>query len=648
MPSPDELYGSPVNQNRPSTTPATGGQQTYASPESIYGEPVVPEGPGLTEQIIEDLPQTIGGAALAIPMAAEGAAMGSVVPGAGTVVGGLVGGALGALIGGAGGKGYQMAYQQVTGDPNAPDTSYDAAVGMAKAGAEEAAWELGGGLVGKGLGKGIHLLRPKAVDDIEKLSVTLENAGGRFTAAQRTDSWTVHQLDSLTRGSMTGSGVMKSVDVLNDKALKIIENGIRQNIAKSATDALSAREVGNLFMDTINGGSTAHKTAVKNMYEGFDTLVTPKVTSKPQTVMQQVGVNEAGKPITRPVKTTVQEVIPPVDTTPVKNSIAEFKAQLERINYVGETPESKRLLESVTNLPDRLSFSDAQALRSNLLDAQRNLEGAVGKSKITGKINTIVDEMTKAMDGAALREGPQTLARYEAIKRFAQKGYEAFNNDFVIDLIKAGKANPADIGKTLFRVGNEQEIINAKKALRYAAVYGKDKGISYDKTWSQMQVGYLDDLLTRNSKLKEVTAGATQKTIKEGMVIDGKKLLKEFTKPENQRTLAQAFSKDQREGILELAKVAERVQRKPEGGLSMVASFAQGGMVAGALTGTFEVSKVGSLFLSPYVMAKVMSSPKGSRVMATALETPADHPYASRVMSRLAEEVYKVNQSEAE
>lgn len=645
MPSPDELYGSPAATSAPASTPTTGGEQTYMDPEAIYG----PAPMGISrgwEQLKEDLP-ALGGAAAAAPVfATAGAEMGTPFGPPGIAIGGIVGGVVGALVGGAGGKGYQLAYREATGSDKAPDNSYDAAVEIAKAGGEQAVWELGGQLLGKTVLKGIHLVRPKAVEGIEKLSVALEKAGGRFTASMRADSWMLHQLDSLTRGSMTGSGVMKSVDVLNDKALKIIENGIRQNIAKNVTDNLSERELGNLFMDTINGGQAAHKTAVKNMYEGFDTLVPVKTIQNPTTVMEKVGVDEAGRPITRPVTKMTAQVILPVETSSLKSALTPFKEQLERLNYANEDPKTIQVLKDVFSLPDNLSFADAQAYRSSILDTQRNLENAIGKTKITGKINTIVDEMTKAMDAAALKEGPQTLARYEAIKRFAEKGYKAFNDDFVIDLLKAGKANPADIGATLFKVGNEQEIINAKRALRYAAAFGKEQGISYDKTWTQMQSGYLNDVLTRNSKLKEVAAGATQESIQQGMLVSGKDLLKEFTDPKKQRTLAQVFSKEQRDSILELAKVAERVQRKPQGGLGMVASIAQGGMVAGVLTGTFETSKVGSLFLSPYVMAKIMSSPKGSRLLATALETPTNSPLAVPLMSRLAAEAYKANQAE--
>ena len=186
-----------------------------------------------------------------------------------------------------------------------------------------------------------------------------------------------------------------------------------------------------------------------------------------------------------------------VDTTKMKEGLQPLRDQLERVNWVGESPESRKLLESMLNQTDNLSFSDAQVLRSNLLDAQRNLEGAVGKTKVSKKVNQVVDDLTKAMDEAAGKESPEVLAKYRAIKKYAQTGYKAFDNKFIADMVVADKKNPERIGECLFRSGNVTEVKEAQKALRYAAKFGKDRGISYDRTWKQMQSGYLDSVLSR-------------------------------------------------------------------------------------------------------------------------------------------------------
>lgn len=643
MPTPEELYGSPAaSATAPTSTPTTGGGQTYVPPEDIYGQPTPTPNKisSALDQFKEDLP-AVGGAAVAAPVFGEvGAGIGTAIaPGPGTIIGGGIGSIIGAWVGGAGGKGYQTVYKELTNAPDAPDNSYDAAVNIAKAGNEQAAWEIGGQLAARGLGKAAFYMRPKAVEGIEKLNVALQNAGGKLSAPQMSDSWLLHQMDSLTRGSMSGSGIMKAHDTLNEQALKTIENGVRQDIAKGVTQNLSGGELGNLFMDTVSGGKAGFKTAVGNMYEGLDTLIPPRVTGS----VQQVGVDASGNPINKFVQQTVQ----PVDMAPVKQSLQPLLNQMKAINYAGESEESKGLLNALTGVDDRLSFSDAQALRSNLLDAQRRLEGNTGKTKVLGKINDVVDQITQAMDTAAANEGPAVLKKYQAIKDYANKGYTTFNNKFVNDLLAAGADNPADIGKRLGQVGNEQQIMDAKRAIRYSSVFNKDPSLSYDAVWPKMQAGYLDDVLNRNSTLKgaNLPPTATQDTVQSLMKTQGSSLLQEFTDPAKQRTLKSFFTKDQRDALFTFAQTAERVQRKPEGGLSMVAKLGQGGVILGMVGGAVDAGKAAVTFIPSYVMAHMLTQPKTAKILAASLETPTKNAKAIPLISRLSAEAVKSNQA---
>ena len=636
MPTPDELYGF-------KQTPTTGRLPT---PDELYGgEPVEEESDG---SFFEEVPQTVGGIAGGIAGAAKGATVGAAGGPVGATVGGIIGGATGALLGGAGAKGYQLAYKSATGAEDAPKDSYDAAMKMAMAGGEEAAWDLGGQIGARALGKVFHAVRPKAVDDIEKLAVKLEKSGGQFSAAQRTDSWLVHQLDSMTRGSLTGSGRMKALDALNEGALKNIEAELRQKISTNVTKNLSDQELGQLFMDTVKGGRAAHRTVVGEMYGGFDDLVKTNSAYKTVASMGEVGLDSAGrKGVIGTTQDIVEYQIKPVKTANLKKKLEPFRKQLERIKYVGESADSKKLLDGIFSQDKALTFSDAQALRSNLLDAQRNLEGTLGKSKISSKVNTVVDELTKAMDDAALRESAETQAKYRAIKRYASKGYDAFDNKFISDLVVAEKKNPERIGEYIFSAGNVTEINKVKKALRSAAVFGKKEGISYDKTWKQMQSGYLDSVLRTATTQGDLAVSASAGEVaQKGLDISGKKLLKEFTDPKKQRTLAATFSKEQREGILEYAKIAERTQRTPEGGLGILMQLTQGGAIIGAVSGNVDPAEAGLLLLSPAVLARVMANPKGARLLATALKTPSGSGAAGAITAKLAAMVHRDNQEQ--
>ncbi len=617
------------------STPVTGGTQSFI-PEGEKPQSVEPDR-GFIEGLKEEAPQIAGGIAGGMAGAAAGVPLGP--------VGIIAGGAVGAGLGGAAGKGYQQVYQHLTGSPDAPKTSKEAAINLAKAGAEEAAWDLGGNLALKMLNKSVHMVRPKAVDDIEKLSLKLESRGGRFTAAQRTDSWTVHQLDSLTRGSLTGSGVMKGADALNNEALKALEDDLRRRIAKNATLHLSDTEVGNLFLSSVQGGREAHKTLVGELYSGLDDLVPTKtVTGRvTENVVSDIIDPNTGKNMVTRVTKEVDDVIKPVHTDKLKEALTPYREQMERINWQGVDADSKSLINGIFSQDKTLTFGDAQALRSNLLDAQRALEGVTGKTKASGKVGVAVNEMSKAMDRAAAKQGPEVLEKYAKIKSQARKGYEIFNDKFIADLL-ANKKNPERIGEHIFRTGNVNEIMKAKKALRASAVYS---GKSFDSTWNQMQAGYLDSLLRRSGDASTLAAGSTvENVLEEGLDVSGTRLIKEFTDPKKARTLTATFGKKTREDILDFAMIAERIQRRPEGGLGMLIQLTQGGALIALVKGAVTAGEATTTLLAPRILAKVMASEGGAKILATSLKTPTASKQAGVIATKLARLVAEASKDE--
>ena len=55
-------------------------------------------------------------------------------------------------------------------------------------------------------------LKPKLKGGMAGLNEMFAQYGGRFTQAQQTDSFVTQQLDSITRGSMSGRGIMQAAD----------------------------------------------------------------------------------------------------------------------------------------------------------------------------------------------------------------------------------------------------------------------------------------------------------------------------------------------------------------------------------------------------------------------------------------------------
>lgn len=551
---------------------------------------------------VEELPQMAGGMVGGITGAVKGAAFGP--------WGAAAGGLFGATLGGMGGEAYKQLYQHYVGSPDAPNTSEEAASYILQAGGEEAVYEIGGQIVGRIAGRAFNKLRPKASEGIDELSKLFNKYGGNFTSAQRTDSWLVHQLDGLTRGSLTGSGIMKTSDKLNEKALLNMQQDLSNVIASTATKNLSDVELGQLFLDTVNKGKAAHKVAVNGLYEAFDDMV--------------------------PVR---------VSTNGLKNSARELQGRIDQIAGLGIGDIGKDTLLKVLNLSDEMKFSDAQYLRSTLLDLQRGVKNVAGEEKLYSNLSKFVDEITKAMDSAADTTSPIILDKYQQIKKFARKGYEAFNNDFISAMVKAEKKAPERIGEHIFRAGNVQEVWATRLAIRRAAQF--DKTISYDAVWQQLQQGYLEGMLHKATTSATVEAGETlaEFETKSG-VASANQLVKYFTDPKLSRTTSAVFSREQRNAIFDFIKTAERVQAKPQGGLGMVMQLAQGGAVAGLATGHVDPVSATSLFIPTAVLAKLMTHPRTSKMLAQAINTKQGAPIAAPLLAKLAGAVYQAETSQ--
>ena len=152
-----------------------------------------------------------------------------------------------------------------------------------------------------------------------------------------------------------------------------------------------------------------------------------------------------------------------------------------------------------------------------------------------------------------------------------------------------------------------------------------------------MQKGYLDTLLRRSSTTSKLTAGATtESVVGEGLDVSGSKLIKEFTDPKKARTLEAVFGKKTRDEILDFALTAERVQRRPEGSLGMLIQLTQGSAILALAGGAIEPSVAGTTLITPLVLAKMMTSKGGAKMLATALKTPEGSKAASLIGIKLA------------
>lgn len=578
---------------------------------------------------IDTLPQTAGGIVGGIAGAIRGFEAAPPVHPLAKPIGGFVGGVFGAAGGGAGGEALLQLGQRYEGSPNAPKTSWEAFQRMSYAGGEEAAWQAGGDIAGRVFGRAFNALRPKASEGIDELSKVFERYGGRFTMAQKTESWLVHQLDGLVRGSLTGSGPMKAADKLNEEALNKQQDALMNSIAASAKRNLSPQELGSLVENSLSGGRAAFNATVNSLYSQFDDMVVTKVVE--EKVMKSlptglVGAN--GEPITRAVISNVQNTIKPVNIGPLIDHAAELADQLEKAT--GGLALSKEIgkdvISSLSKLDRTMKFSDAQLLRSTLLDIQRGITNISREAKLNKNISSFVTDITTAMDDAAAAQG--VLDQYRAIKNYTRKGMETFNDKFVQEILKnADRGDYEKIGSAIYATDNASNVLRLKKALRTSSILTKGE-VNYTETMDAVKQGYLEQIVREATGGAQALPGETAVQFQErSKSIKAAGLIKYFYGGKKTNTMSALLSKKEQEDLFTFIKTAAKLQEKPQGGLSMVAQLTQAGVVVAAASGGFSSIDPGSaaaVLIAPRAMAYMLRT-GGGPVLAKALTTPSSH-----------------------
>jgi len=565
----------------------------------------------------------------------------------GQTMGGFIGGLLGApagpvtavplaALGGAGGKAIEDIYNQYVNPEEASKSSQEAALKILKAGGEEAAYEVGGRVVGKVLGKVYHVARPKVAAGIEELQSLMKKYGGNFTAAERTESFLTQTVDSLVRGSLSGKGIMKQADDINEAALKAWQKDLSNTIASSAKENMPDSVFGNLVKDTLANGKAAFKGAMNEIYGSFDELV--KTNIREGLLEKQVSspiVDASGKPIQTTILEKVIEEVRPVDVRPLKNEAADLLAKLNRIQKIGLGDFGGETISKIFNLDDALRFSDAQTLRSTLLDISRKVADDPAEAKLAGSINRFASKITKAMDEAAEKQGPDIARAYKEIKRQAEKGYSSFNDNFIVNLMKDKTASER-VGELLYKSGNESQIAAFRKALLRAARY--DKSINPSKVWQQTQQKYMEALFKDNQRKIGIEAGETLAEFENKVgVIDATKMLDALQDAKKNRTFkAMITSSKQREDIINMVKAAAITQQKSVAGLSMLMQLSQGGVIVNMVSGAEGAAKkAATLFFPTSLMAKMMTNPNTIRLLTSAFKTPMSAKQAPIILSKL-------------
>jgi hypothetical protein len=420
----------------------------------------------------------------------------------------------------------------------------------------------------------------------------LQKAAGdaQLTIGLKADNFFIDTLQNITEKSLLGAGEIvaakEGAKTIAESAIKDFVDPFIQTADKTST--------GKLFQQAISDSQTLWKERMKAGYNTID---------------KKLAENE----LTRGAL---------VDMTSYKNLLQKEinSLPLKGVNQ----PNVKRLLQNnLDSTPDKLTFSEANSLRSDILGMGRDLT-ATDSARLIGAQKTMAKGITSSLDDTMkLKEFPEEIKKaYQIIQNEYKLGKSDFNEKVLTRLLQ--KEDPAVIFETIVSKSDKPETI--KKTLevinRRFAAEGKNaeavalkdslKGqflnnVIRKSTIDDPQYGnYISSTSLRKSL--DSYAGTTKELFTAGEKAQLDKLVR--TLGFAQGTLAKTGSGGLVGGVA--------IQLKQAGAAASVLSFGGAGYYGGGgLSGG-----AAAILIGPKVVSKLLLSPSFNKFLIQGLKAP--------------------------
>jgi len=524
---------------------------------------------GIWEAIEREAPKVLGGIAgglIGIPGGPPG------------IVGGVA-------LGASAGEAYRQIGQRVAGDPEAPQTSMEAAKAIGLAGAEEAAYELGGQAVARFAGKILAPFAKKvsaeAMQAIDTLKSKIRPA---LTPAEATESRALDILENISEASLLGGGKLSAFKIKRAKVMEDVADDLIDQFGKR----VEPDEIGEIFTRTIEGKKDVHKAAANILYNNVEEL------AKGATV-QTAGLKRFAQPL--------------VD-------LSKDIAGIESKNAGDD------LMSAVLTLPDAVDFATAKELRSRLISRVDEFSVINKKAPAIGKARKAIEILDNSIGEGLKKHNPEAYDVWREANKFYKEGQKDFNNTFIRRLIKKGDpslgGDPEAIAKAIFKPGAITNIKRAKAAVD-------------SQTWTQLQSYYVQRLMAQSTDIDGVIKGSRLLSNMFGKAGMGKKTLNEILSPMQLR------------GIENFATTLKITQSKQAEGLGkMWIQLTQAGAAA-TLFGMGSTPAAGVIMLGPPVMSRMLLNPTIAKLLSTGYRLPANSPLISGIAARISAAGIKIN-----
>ena len=514
-----------------------------------------------------------------------------------------------------GGEAYHQLYQRATNDPNAPQTSEEAAKRIANLGMEQSLGQVGGELITKGLGKLIPRVKEqfmvpdrtgaeetlrgymdpylnkgiseRMMDKLRSMvpeSMQWEQAPKPgFTIAQKSDPLSgAHRVEQIIESSFFGAKPIKEFKLAQQRGLESWAKDAAEEVWQG-TMKMSPEQRGQAFIEGFDAAEDVFREGAKAKYAAVDKL------------LGQESINISS----------------------VKDAGTKLAIKNEQFKGIGSSDAGDTLIKQIVELPNKMTFADASELRSRLIKVAKSSRGDVaGKNA-----HDFVSRIDKAMEQTALSLGDDAKIAWRGANSFYKQGKQTFDNNFISGLVEKGREQPELVGKGLFQNGEISQIKMAKNALKDDL-----------RVFQSMKAGWLEDVFIKSKKSDGAMVGNAFFNQLKGM---GDDTLKEiFTGPELAliRKFEEASTKTQKLGSA--------------GGGTMLIQLMQAGALGGIISGQYfqqpELIAGGvALLASPRVFGNMFVNPRYHNLFYRGLST--SKPIAIPAITKLATEAIMVN-----
>lgn len=326
-----------------------------------------------------------------------------------------------------------------------------------------------------------------------------------------------------------------------------------------------------------------------------------------------------------------------VDMTPYKKLLADRLKELP-VGGINTPNVVKLLTNNLENTPNRMTFGEADRLRSTILSMTRKLDAedaAALQTAQKGMAKGITEVMDKTITTKGFPEEAKNL--YTATKEAYRLGKKDFNEKIIQSLLQ--KQDPADIFKTIVSVSDKPYTIEKTLNIidRRLAAVGKTE-----------EATLLKDSL-KGQFLQNIVKKATIDDPQYGTFINSKSLIKSLDNYPG--TVKNLFTKEEANNLNKFAQALGVTQ----GRLSKTGNLAGGvfiqlkqagaagtvlGLGYGGATGDFGPAgytaggTAAAILLAPALLSKMILNPKFNKYLVEGIEAPS-YPKASLAFTRL-------------